>query len=68
MVEKVTGEKDAEFKNGDHTLTVIPTENGKTFLIEHNVMTPRLYSRQYQLTGTDGFTNKVKGYRHAFAD
>lgn len=58
MMEKVTGEKCDDFKNGDHTLTMISTQNGKTILIEHNVMTPRPYSRQYQLTGTDGFANK----------
>jgi hypothetical protein len=27
-------------------------------LIEHNVLTPRPYSRMYQLVGTDGFANK----------
>jgi hypothetical protein len=37
---------------------MLTTENGKTMLIEHNVMTPRPYSRMYQLTGTDGFANK----------
>ena len=56
--EKYTGEKCEEFKNGDHTLTMLTTENGKTMLIEHNVMTPRPYSRMYQVTGTDGFANK----------
>lgn len=58
MVKKVTGEDCTDFKNGDHTLTMISTEKGKTILIEHNVMTPRPYSRQYQLTGTEGFANK----------
>lgn len=57
-VEEMTGEKCESFKNGDHTLTMLTTENGKTMLIEHNVMTPRPYSRMYQLTGTDGFANK----------
>ena len=57
-VEAKTGEKCEYFKNGDHTLTMLTTENGKTMLIEHNVMTPRPYSRMYQLTGTEGFANK----------
>jgi hypothetical protein len=57
-VEAQTGEKCPYFKNGDHTLTMLTTENGKTMLIEHNVMTPRPYSRMYQLTGTEGFANK----------
>lgn len=59
MAQKVGVEKkDVEFQNGDHTLTFIRTENGKTIHIQHNVMTPRPYSRMFQLTGTDGFANK----------
>ncbi|MFZ4544834.1 MAG: Gfo/Idh/MocA family protein [Saprospiraceae bacterium] len=52
------------FKNGDHTTTMIKTENGKTIEIQHNVATPRPYSRMYQLTGTKGFANKYpfEGY------
>ena len=43
---------------------MIRTENGKTLHIQHNVMTPRPYSRMYQLTGTKGFANKypIEGY------
>lgn len=58
LYEKYTGEKCEDFKNADHTLTMIATEKGKSILIEHNVMTPRPYSRMYQLTGTKGFANK----------
>ena len=58
LVEKHTGQKCEDFKNGDHTLTMISTENGKTILIQHDVMSPRPYSRMYQLTGTNGFANK----------
>ena len=52
------------FANGDQTLTLIKTERGRTILLEHNVYTPRPYSRMYQLTGTKGFANKypVEGY------
>ena len=57
-VEEKTGKTCEYFKNGDHTLTMLTTENGKTMLVEHNVMNPRPYSRMYQLTGTDGFANK----------
>lgn len=58
-------ETDAEnFANGEVTLTLIRTERGKTMQIEHNVASPRPYSRLYQLTGTKGFANKypVEGY------
>ena len=53
-----TGEPCTDFQNGDQTCTLIQTENGKTMLIEHDVMTPRPYSRMYQLVGTDGFAGK----------
>uniref|UniRef100_UPI0039A402AA Gfo/Idh/MocA family protein n=1 Tax=Ornithobacterium rhinotracheale TaxID=28251 RepID=UPI0039A402AA len=58
------GKEAKDFKNGDHTVTMIRTENGKTIQIQHNVVTPRPYSRMYQLTGTKGFANKypVQGY------
>ncbi len=58
IVEKATGEKAEDFQNGDQTTTVIRTKNGKTMLIQHNVMTPRPYSRMYQLVGTDGYASK----------
>lgn len=63
-VAKAQSGEEKEFKNGDHTLTLIRTEKGKTIHIQHNVTTPRPYSRMYQLTGTDGFANKypVEGY------
>lgn len=52
------------FRNGDHTTTLIRTENGKVIEIQHNVMTPQPYNRLYQLTGTRGFANKypMEGY------
>ncbi len=46
------------FKNGDQTTTMISTENGATILLEHSVMTPRPYSRMYQLVGTKGYAGK----------
>lgn len=47
-----------EFANGDHTATLIRTHKGKTIGLQHNVYTPRPYSRQYELTGTKGYANK----------
>lgn len=46
------------FENGQHTMTMIRTENGKTIQIQHDVASPRPYSRMYQLSGTKGFANK----------
>ena len=61
------GEDCDSFANADHTTTLISTENGKTILIEHNVMTPRPYSRMYQLTGTEGFANKYPVEQYCLA-
>lgn len=63
-IKEKTGEDVKDFRNGDHTSTLIKTENGKTILVEHNVTSPRPYNRMYQLTGTKGFANKypVEGY------
>ena len=49
MVEAKTGSECTNFRNGDHTTTMIRTENGKVIEIQHNVMTPQPYNRLYQL-------------------
>lgn len=58
IAERNTGKKVDDFKNGDQTTTVIRTVKGKTILIQHNVMTPRPYSRMYQIVGTEGYASK----------
>ena len=58
IMERHTGEPCDDFKNGDETCTLISTENGKTILIEHDVLTPRPYSRMYQIVGTEGYASK----------
>ncbi|MDR1552181.1 MAG: Gfo/Idh/MocA family oxidoreductase [Prevotellaceae bacterium] len=64
FIKEKRGIEVTDFRNGDHTTTLIRTEKGKSILIEHNVTSPRPYSRMYQLTGTKGFANKypVAGY------
>ncbi|MDD4800348.1 MAG: Gfo/Idh/MocA family oxidoreductase [Proteiniphilum sp.] len=47
-----------QFANGQHTMTLIRTEKGKTIQIQHDVSSPRPYSRMYQVSGTKGFANK----------
>lgn len=63
-IKEKTGEELKDFRNGDHTMTMIRTEKGKTIQIQHDVANPRPYSRMYQLTGTKGFANKYpsEGY------
>jgi len=64
FLQEKRSETVTDFRNGDHTCTLIRTEKEKSILIEHNVTSPRPYSRMYQLTGTKGFANKypVQGY------
>ena len=64
FIKEKTGKGVTDFQNGDHTMTMIYTEKQKSILIEHNVTSPRPYSRMYQITGTKGFANKypVEGY------
>ena len=57
-VEAKTGKKCEDFQNGDVAMTMISTEKGKTILVEHDVMTPRPYSRMYQIVGSDGYVGK----------
>lgn len=68
FLKEKRGEEVKDFRNGDHTSTLIKTENGKTILIEHNVTSPRPYNRMYQLTGTKGFANKYPVEGYAFGD
>lgn len=64
FIKEKTGRDVKNFRNGDHTMTMIGTEKGKSIQIQHNVTSPRPYSRMYQLTGTKGFANKypVEGF------
>lgn len=66
IVKAQTGRESKDFQNGDHTMTMIRTANGKTIHIQHDVMNPRPYSRMYQITGTKGFANKYPNEGYAF--
>jgi len=46
------------YKKGDMNTTLIRTENGKTILIQHDVTSPRPYSRLHTISGTNGFAQK----------
>ena len=58
MYQAVMGKACDSFANGDQTSTMIRTVKGKTMLIQHNVMTPRPYSRMFQAVGTAGYAAK----------
>ena len=66
LVKQYQKESAPDFQNGDHTMTFIRTEKGKTIHIQHDVMNPRPYSRMYQLTGTNGYANKYPIEEYCF--
>ena len=47
-----------DYKRGDMNTTIIKTANGKTIKIQHDVTSPRPYSRIHMLSGTKGFAQK----------
>ena len=57
-VEKKTGKPCTEYRNGDHTTTLMRTAEGKVVEIQHNVMNPQPYNRLFKLTGTKGYATK----------
>jgi len=43
---------------GNMNTTVVKTKNGKTIMIQHDVTSPRPYSRLHVVSGTEGFAQK----------
>ena len=66
-VKKNTGKDVKDFRNGDHTTTLMRTANGKVVEIQHNVMTPQPYNRLFKLTGTKGYATKYPTPEFAIA-
>jgi predicted dehydrogenase len=64
-----------EYARGDMNTTLIKTARGKSIMIQHDVTSPRPYSRIHLLSGTKGFVQKypVQGialepFAHSFMD
>lgn len=66
VAKKLTGKDCPDFQNGDQTSTLIRTVKGKTMLIQHDVLTPRPYSRMYQIVGSDGYASKYPVHQLLF--
>lgn len=47
-----------DYRMGDMNTTIIKTEKGKTIMIQHDVASPRPYSRIHLVSGTKGFAQK----------
>lgn len=60
--EEVFGKDSPEakqtYKLGDMNTTLIKTQRGKTILVQHDVTSPRPYSRMHTVSGTKGFAQK----------
>ena len=66
-VKNHTGNEPKDFRNGDHTTTLMRTAKGKVVEIQHNVMTPQPYNRLFKLTGTKGYATKYPTEEFAIA-
>jgi hypothetical protein len=47
-----------DYKKGDINTSLIKTEKGKTIMLQHDVTSPRPYSRLHTISGTKGFAQK----------
>ena len=48
----------AHYELGDMNITLVKTAKGKTIMIQHDVTSPRPYSRIHLVSGTKGFAQK----------
>ncbi|MCB2196603.1 MAG: Gfo/Idh/MocA family oxidoreductase [Bacteroidetes bacterium] len=46
------------YAKGDMNTTIVKTQKGKTIMIQHDVTSPRPYSRIHMVSGTKGFVQK----------
>lgn len=54
------------YQMGDINSTLIQTQKGKTILLQHDVTSPRPYSRLYVISGSKGFVQKYPTHQMAF--
>ncbi len=54
------------YELGDMNVTMIKTAKGKTIMIQHDVTSPRPYSRMHTVSGTKGFAQKYPTRQLAF--
>ncbi len=47
-----------KYKRGDMNTSILRTVNGKTIIVQHDVTSPRPYSRKHIISGTKGFARK----------
>jgi hypothetical protein len=55
-----------EYKKGDMSVSIIKTTKGKTIMLQHDVSSPRPYSRIHMVSGTKGFAQKWPRRHMAF--
>jgi hypothetical protein len=55
-----------EYREGDMNTTLVKTAKGKSIMIQHDVASPRPYSRIHSVSGTKGFAQKYPVQMLAF--
>jgi len=65
LVKDRTGKDAPDFRNGDHTTTLMRTAQGHVIEIQHDVMTYSPYSRLFKLFGTQGYCTKYPEPKYA---
>ncbi len=65
LVKDRTGKDAPDFRNGDHTTTLMRTKEGHVVEIQHDVMTYSPYNRLYKLFGTQGYATKYPEPKYA---
>ena len=55
-----------EYKEGDMNTTLVKTAKGKSIMIQHDVASPRPYSRIHLVSGTKGFAQKYPRQQLSF--
>ncbi|MDR1758474.1 MAG: Gfo/Idh/MocA family oxidoreductase [Bacteroidales bacterium] len=56
-----------DYKKGDMNITLIKTVKGKSIMIQHDVSSPRTYSRIHLISGTRGYAQKYPEQALAFS-
>ncbi|MDU1890809.1 MAG: Gfo/Idh/MocA family oxidoreductase [Dysgonomonas sp.] len=56
--KKDSPQANQEYKMGDMNVSLIRTEKGKLIMVQHDVTSPRPYSRIHLLSGTKGYAQK----------
>lgn len=64
--ENISNELQLQFQLGNINTTIVSTERNKTIVLQHDISSPRPYTRNYLISGTKGFVQKREEIKVAF--